>query len=275
MLRCQWFESDGDVTICSGTPVSTIATSTTPMALVGSEGEETTIIEPGLTPDQTPTVQGDSSAATSLAPCPLLPTPSVPKVPSSSDSTALSSAVAGSMTVSPPLVFDSQLQATVSASASTPAANDVNSTSGLIDANASSFTPPPAALDLASSVAPVVNSPSFPVNDASSPNPPAPVVNSAPVSVNSHETDMKANSMDVDSDVNDEKAARSVVPAYDKSVLPAWLIKNGMLDYLHGISQEKAWQDLITTLVRFEIVNTMTGVSTHLFIALFSLKIVP
>ena len=143
MLRCQWFESDGDVTICSGTPVSTIATSTTPMALVGSEGEETTIIEPGLTPDQTPTVQGDSSAATSLAPCPLLPTPSVPKVPSSSDSTALTSAVAGSMTVSPPLVFDSQLQATVSASASTPAANDVNSTSGLIDANASSFTPPP------------------------------------------------------------------------------------------------------------------------------------
>lgn len=81
--------------------------------------------------------------------------------------------------------------------------------------------------------------------------------------------------MDVDSDVNNEKAARSVVPAYDKSVLPAWLIKNRMLDYLHGISQEKAWQDLITTLVRFEIVNTMTGVSTHLFIALFSLKIVP
>lgn len=87
--------------------------------------------------------------------------------------------------------------------------------------------------------------------------------------------------MDVDSAVDNEKAAgdeprlgsRSVIPAYDKSVLPAWLIKSGMLDYLHGISQEKAWQDLVATLIKFEIVNTTTGVSTDFFIALLSLNI--
>lgn len=88
--------------------------------------------------------------------------------------------------------------------------------------------------------------------------------------------------MAVDPDINDEQAEkdklklgpRSVVPAYDKSVLPAWLIKTRMLDYLHGISQEKAWQDLITTLIKFEMVNTMTCVSTNPFIVLFQLNVV-
>ena len=272
MLRCQWFESDSDVTIrISGTPPSTTATSTTPMSVVGSEGEETKSVEPGLTAAiQTPVVESDLSgprlSSTLLSASPSLATPSAPEVP-----------------LDPPLILadvvslQSVVQATVTASASTPAAHDVNSASGPVD-NTSSFSLPAPVVDLASSAATVINSASFP----SSPTPAAPVVNSASVPVSSHETDTKASSMDVYSDVDDEKAAKdkprlgpqSVVPAYDKSVLPAWLIKTAMLDYLHGISQEKAWQDLVTTLMKFEIVNTMTGVSTVLFIVVFLLNIV-
>jgi len=207
--------------------------------------------------------------------------------PKHPDSTALAGVVADSISAAPPLVLADVnspcyfVQATVSASTSIPVAALDASGPQVVD-NAFSFTPLASVVDLASSVTPVNNSASFPVNDASSLNPLAPIVNSASVPLSSHETDTKASSMDVDSDVDGEKAAkdesrlrpRSVVPAYDKSVLPAWLIKTGMLDYLHRIWQEKAWQDLVNSHIKFEIVNTMTGISADLFIVLFSLNIV-
>jgi hypothetical protein len=46
----------------------------------------------------------------------------------------------------------------------------------------------------------------------------------------------------------------------DPSKLPSWLSRNSMLDYLHCILENKAWQQLVSLLVRFETVNTMTGV---------------
>ena len=161
------------------------------------------------------------------------------------------------------------MQAPVLASASTPVV-DTNSSSGPVK-DPSSLTPPTAIVDFASSVSPVDNSASFHLNDASSLKPPAPTINSASVPLTSNETDESA--MDVDSYVDKENAVKdkpmlgpeSVVRAYNKNMLPAWLIKTGMLDYLHSISQEKAWQDLVETLITFEMVNTTTGVSTDIF----------
>jgi hypothetical protein len=46
----------------------------------------------------------------------------------------------------------------------------------------------------------------------------------------------------------------------DPSKLPSWLSRNSMLDYLRHISEDKAWQQLVSSLVRFETVNTTTGV---------------
>jgi hypothetical protein len=52
----------------------------------------------------------------------------------------------------------------------------------------------------------------------------------------------------------------------DASKAPAWLTASGMLDYLRGISEEKAWQDLISSFLKFEIENTTTGVSNYVCI---------
>ena len=49
-------------------------------------------------------------------------------------------------------------------------------------------------------------------------------------------------------------------------VAPAWLTANGMLDYLCGILDEKAWQDLISSFLKFEADNTIMGVSTHVLV---------
>lgn len=46
----------------------------------------------------------------------------------------------------------------------------------------------------------------------------------------------------------------------DTSKVPAWLSGNGMLDYLCGVSEEKAWQQLVSSFVKFETFNTATGV---------------
>jgi hypothetical protein len=46
----------------------------------------------------------------------------------------------------------------------------------------------------------------------------------------------------------------------DPSKLLSWLSRNSMLDYLCHILEVKAWQQLVLSLVRFETVNTMTGV---------------
>ena len=68
---------------------------------------------------------------------------------------------------------------------------------------------------------------------------------------NSNATDT-ATQMDVD--VDDEDAPDSAMAP------PTWLRDSKMPDYLRGISKEKAWQELITSLFVFEALNTTTGV---------------
>ncbi|EDR03936.1 uncharacterized protein LACBIDRAFT_306627 [Laccaria bicolor S238N-H82] len=58
--------------------------------------------------------------------------------------------------------------------------------------------------------------------------------------------------MDVDSDIRDTTDTGTP--------LPAWLHNVNMSDYLHGVSKEKAWQDLITSLFKFKALNPTTGV---------------
>ena len=245
-------------------------------SVVGGDGEEQSV-QTALTANQMPVVEGGAHLSSTLlsATSPSVATPSGAEVSLNSQSTALTGMVAHSISPTLPLVLAdddsprSFMQAPVLASASTPAV-DTNSSSGPVE-DASSLTPPTAVVDFASSVSPVDNSASFHVNDASSLKPPAPTINSASVPLTSNETDGSA--MDVDSYVDKENAVKvkpmlgpeSVVRAYNKNMLPAWLIKTGMLDYLHGILQEKAWQDLVETLIKFEMVNTTTGVSTDIF----------
>lgn len=50
------------------------------------------------------------------------------------------------------------------------------------------------------------------------------------------------------------------VDSIDTSNLPGWLTGNGMLDYLRGVSKENAWQNLVTSLLKFEMENKITGV---------------
>ena len=45
---------------------------------------------------------------------------------------------------------------------------------------------------------------------------------------------------------------------------PGWLAKMRMPDYLCGITKEKAWQELVSSLFRFESLNTTMGVSPYL-----------
>lgn len=45
----------------------------------------------------------------------------------------------------------------------------------------------------------------------------------------------------------------------DVSVPPAWLM-NTMLGYLCGVSEGKAWQELLKTFFKFEVLNTTIGV---------------
>jgi hypothetical protein len=56
------------------------------------------------------------------------------------------------------------------------------------------------------------------------------------------------------------------VESIDTSNLPAWLTGSGMLDYLRGVSKESAWQNLVTSLLRFETENKITGVRTSYFL---------
>ena len=56
------------------------------------------------------------------------------------------------------------------------------------------------------------------------------------------------------------------VDSIDTCNLPAWLTGNGMLDYLHGVSKESAWQNLVTSLLKFEMENKITGVRTSYFL---------
>jgi len=57
------------------------------------------------------------------------------------------------------------------------------------------------------------------------------------------------------------------VNSIDTSNLPAWLTGNSMLDYLHGILKESAWQNLVTSLLKFEMENKITGVCTSYFLS--------
>ncbi|KDR76584.1 hypothetical protein GALMADRAFT_1328474, partial [Galerina marginata CBS 339.88] len=63
-----------------------------------------------------------------------------------------------------------------------------------------------------------------------------------------HSSDLGA-AMDVDGDSN----------AADVAVAPTWLGTSGMPDYLRDTSKERAWQDLINALFRFEALNSTTG----------------
>jgi hypothetical protein len=46
----------------------------------------------------------------------------------------------------------------------------------------------------------------------------------------------------------------------DMSKLPTWLTSTNMVSYLRGVSQESLWQELVTTFMRFEMLNPTTGV---------------
>ncbi|KAF8335187.1 hypothetical protein F5887DRAFT_1079268 [Amanita rubescens] len=55
-------------------------------------------------------------------------------------------------------------------------------------------------------------------------------------------------------------ADRTPSLANDMSKLPPWLTNTGMVSYLrHRVSRESLWQELITTLLRFEALNPVTG----------------
>ena len=58
-------------------------------------------------------------------------------------------------------------------------------------------------------------------------------------------------------DGNDKAAGPVIAP-------PGWLAKMSMPDYLRGITKDKAWQELVSSLFRFESLNTTTGVSPYL-----------
>ena len=55
-------------------------------------------------------------------------------------------------------------------------------------------------------------------------------------------------------DGNNEAAGAVIAP-------PAWLAKTNMPEYLCGITNDKAWQELVSSLYRFESLNTTAGVS--------------
>jgi len=67
-----------------------------------------------------------------------------------------------------------------------------------------------------------------------------------------------ATQMDVDSD--DEDAPDSA------TMPPTWLRNSIMDDYLHVVSKEKGWQELVTSLFVFEALNTTNGVCLHCLI---------
>lgn len=58
--------------------------------------------------------------------------------------------------------------------------------------------------------------------------------------------------MDVDGNIGDT-ANTAASP-------PPWLQNLHMSDYLRGVSKEKAWQELVTSLFMFEALNPTTGV---------------
>ncbi|KAF8872319.1 hypothetical protein CPB84DRAFT_1753656 [Gymnopilus junonius] len=49
------------------------------------------------------------------------------------------------------------------------------------------------------------------------------------------------------------------INSVDTSNLPAWLMSNGRLDYLCGVSKEGGWQNLVVSLLKFEMENKVTG----------------
>ena len=59
--------------------------------------------------------------------------------------------------------------------------------------------------------------------------------------------------------------AEVLVESIDMSNLPAWLTGNGMLNYLCSVSKESAWQNLVTSFLKFEMENKITGVRTSYF----------
>lgn len=75
-----------------------------------------------------------------------------------------------------------------------------------------------------------------------------------------------AESVAMDVDEGNDTSKSSITADTDASKAPAWLTSSGMLDYLCGISEEKAWQDLIASFLKFEMENTTTGVSTYIHI---------
>ena len=62
----------------------------------------------------------------------------------------------------------------------------------------------------------------------------------------------------IDVDIDDEDVLDSATEP------PTWLRDSAMPDYLRGISKEKAWQELITSLFVFEALNTTTGVCLNI-----------
>ena len=74
---------------------------------------------------------------------------------------------------------------------------------------------------------------------------------SLPIDSSMQETD-RTLQMDIDGNVGD--TANTVAS------LPAWLQNLHMSDYLHGVSKEKAWQELVTSLFMFEALNPTTSV---------------
>ncbi|EDR04504.1 uncharacterized protein LACBIDRAFT_330690 [Laccaria bicolor S238N-H82] len=84
---------------------------------------------------------------------------------------------------------------------------------------------------------------------------------SAPtLATNGQDDELKAALMDVDrvSGTNNLTLSISTV-VNNPSKLLTWLTSNGMLGYLHGISEVKAWQDLVLLFFKFEMENTITG----------------
>jgi hypothetical protein len=75
-----------------------------------------------------------------------------------------------------------------------------------------------------------------------------------------HQLKAKIDTMDVEEENCTSKS--SISTEIDGSKAPAWL--TARLDYLRGISEEKAWQDLIASFLKFEMENTTTGVRTYL-----------
>jgi len=85
---------------------------------------------------------------------------------------------------------------------------------------------------------------------------------SAPTpAANDQDSQLNTDQMDVDKTSGATDAPQSgSTNVDDTSKIPTWLSGNGMLEYLRGVSDEKAWQQLVSSFVKFETCNTAAGV---------------